>query len=38
VEFVAFGNGHSLSIPLELGKLKKLQMLVHEAVEEFHFQ
>jgi len=38
MELVAFGNGHSLSIPLELGKLKKLQMLVHEVVEEFHFQ
>jgi hypothetical protein len=37
VEFVAFGNGHSLSIPLELGKLKKLQTLVQEAVEEFDF-
>jgi hypothetical protein len=38
VEFVAFGNGHSLSIPLELGKLKKLQTLIHEDVEEIHFQ
>jgi hypothetical protein len=37
MEFVALGNGHSLSIPLELGKLKKLQMLAHEAVEEFNF-
>jgi hypothetical protein len=38
MEFVAFGNVHSLSIPLELGKLKKLQMLVYEAIEEFNFQ
>jgi len=38
MEFVAFENGHSLSIPLELGKLKKLQMLAQKAIEEFNFQ
>jgi hypothetical protein len=38
MEFVASGNGHSMSIPLELKKLKKLQILVHEVVEEFNFQ
>jgi hypothetical protein len=37
MELVAFGNGHSLNIPLELAKLKKLQMLVQEVVEEFNF-
>jgi hypothetical protein len=37
MEFVAFGNGHNLSIPLELRKLKKLQMLVHYVVEEIIF-
>jgi hypothetical protein len=37
MENLALGNGHSLSIPLELGKLKKLQMLIQEAIEEFNF-
>jgi hypothetical protein len=38
MEFVAFGNGHNLNIPLQLGKLTKLQMLVQEVLEEFNFQ